>query len=107
MNRYGKRIDLNSSFDKNSYYRLPINTIVGFEFAPIVEAWFDMWMELKNEWGDDFNKNYLSYKILDNGKVEPVYSIFDLNIYKKFIKQRVAIIDTFIKADRISSMPLS
>lgn len=93
-----QQVELNSSFDSKDYIGkpLPPGSVFAFEFAPIIDAWFDMWIEFKNEWKDDFNERYLSYDLLNT--LHP-----KLPAYQRFLEKREAIVDHLLKTGRITT----
>lgn len=93
-----RQVVLDSSFNSEDYIgkSLPPGSVLAFEFAPIIDAWFDMWVELKDEWKEDFNEKYLSYDFLNtlNPKLPP---------YQKFIDRRDAVVDHLFNTGRITT----
>lgn len=93
-----QQIILDSSFDPKDYIGKPTfpGHVAAFEFAPIIDAWFDMWVELKGEWKEDFNEKYLSYDLLNT--LHP-----KLLAYQKFLNKREDVVDHLFKTGRIKT----
>lgn len=88
-----QQIELISSFDPSFYPKPPGENVLirAYEYAPIIEAWFEMWNELKEEWKNSFDQNYFAKEIYE----EPAY--------KKFLLKREAIIDDLLAKGRLLS----
>lgn len=93
----GRRVYLNSSFNINDYETLPVGNLVAFEFAPIIECWVDLCLQIKNELKDELDK------ILTKKNIIGESLLYDHKLYKEFEIKRSKIIDNFVAQGRLET----